>query len=94
MQRIAAAGAGFRSLAEALDTTLPNGRTVAQAIDSLAVLNRGFARGRIGAGLAAARAERRVGGRRPKLSERQRSTISVSLDTVFRCGGTMMAVSG
>ena len=89
MQHIGAAGAGFRSLSEAVDTTLPEGWAVAQAVDSLAALDRGFARDRIGVGLAAARAEGRVGGRRPKLSERQRAGIADEVLSGRRTGASM-----
>ena len=75
VQRIEAAGAGFRSLAEAIDTTTASGRAAAQVFGSLAALDRTAARNRVGAGLAAARAEGRIGGRRPKLTPSQRSAI-------------------
>ncbi len=75
VQRIEAAGAGFRSLAEAIDTTTAPGRAVAQAFGSLATLDRTIVRSRVSAGLAAARAEGRIGGRRPKLTPGQRSAI-------------------
>ncbi len=76
IQRIGTAGAGLRSLAEAIDTTTPAGRAVAQLIGGLAAFDRSVARDRIGAGLAAARAEGRVGGRRPKLTAGERATIA------------------
>ena len=76
LQRIGAAGASFRSLAEAVDTTTPTGQTAAALINGLAEFDRGIARDRIGAGLAAARAEGRVGGRRPKLTPAQRTMIA------------------
>ncbi len=75
LQRIGAAGAGFRSLAEAIDTTTPTEQAAA-LINSLAEFDRSVARDRIGAGLATARAEGRVGGRRPKLTSAQRTTIA------------------
>jgi len=74
VQRIDAARAGFRSLAEAIDTTTASGRAV-QAFGSLAALDRTVARNRVSAGLAAARAEGRIGGRRPKLTPGLRSAI-------------------
>jgi len=76
MQRIGTADAGLRSLAEAIDTTTPAGRAAAQLIDGLAAFGGRVARDRIGTGLAAARAEGRVGGRRPKLTAGQRATIA------------------
>jgi len=76
VQRITAAGAGLRSLKEGIDTTTEAGRAAVQVIGNLAALDRGAARDSINAGLAAARAEGRRGGRRPKLSEQQRMLIA------------------
>ncbi len=76
MGRIGTTGAGLRSLAEAVDTTTPEGRAAAQVILSLAEFGRTAARDRIGAGLAAARVEGRVGGRRPKLDAQQRAAVA------------------
>jgi len=90
LQRIGAAGAGFRSLAEAVDTTTPTGHVAAVLINSLAAFDRSVTRDRIGAGLAVARAEGRVGGRRPKLTPAQRTMIA---DEVLsgRCTAADMA---
>jgi len=55
VQRIGTAGAGLRSLAEAIDTTTPVGQAAAQLIGGLAAFGRNVARDRIGTGLAAAR---------------------------------------
>ncbi len=74
--RITAAGAGLRSLAEAMDTTTPEGRAAARMIGTLAALDRDAVRDRIGVGLAVARVAGRKGGRCPKLTERQRATIA------------------
>jgi len=76
VQRIGTAGAGLRSLAEAIDTTTPVGQAAAQLIGGLAAFGHRVARDRIGTGLAAARAEGRVGGRRPKLTAGLRATIA------------------
>jgi len=76
VQRIAAAGAGLRSLKEGIDTATDAGQAAVQVIGSLAALDRGAARDGINAGLAAARAAGRRGGRRPKLSEQQRMLIA------------------
>ncbi|WP_299842711.1 recombinase family protein [uncultured Jannaschia sp.] len=59
LDRIEAAGAGFRSLTEAINTSTPAGRMMMQMIGSFAEFER------TSAGLAAARAEERIGGRRP-----------------------------
>lgn len=67
MDKIAAVGAGFRSLTEAIDTTSPAGRMVMQILGSFAEFERSMTRERTRAGLEAARAQGRLGGRRPKL---------------------------
>ena len=55
VQRIGTAGAGLRSLAEAIDTTTLEGQAAAQLIGGLAAFGHRIARDRIGTGLAAAR---------------------------------------
>jgi Resolvase, N terminal domain len=65
---------GFRSLREALDTTTPGGRLVFHLFGALAQFEREIIRDRTMAGLAAARARGRFGGRRSKLSADQRRT--------------------
>ena len=74
--RITAAGAGRRSLAEGSDTTTDAGRAAAGVLGSLAALDRGAAQARIHAGLAAARAGGRRGGRRPKLTAQQQALLA------------------
>ena len=73
--RIAAAGAGLRSLAEGIDTTTEAGRAASAVFGSLAALDRGAAQARIHTGLAVARAGGRRGGRRPKLTPQQRALV-------------------
>ena len=75
MDRIADAGAGFRSVTENIDTTTPAGRMMMQMVGSFAEFERAMIRERTSAGIAAARAEGRVGGRRKKLdaAKRQKS---------------------
>src|SRR5438128_7700614 len=63
MERIAQAGAGFRSLTEAIDTTTPAGRMLMQMVGSFAEFERAMIRERTQAGLTAARAQGRIGGR-------------------------------
>jgi DNA invertase Pin-like site-specific DNA recombinase len=79
MERIEEAGAGFRSLTEAIDTTTPAGRMMMQMVGSFAEFERAMIRERTSAGLALARAEGRVGGRRRKLTETQRAEIADSV---------------
>ena len=76
MEKIAEAGAGFRSLTENIDTTTPAGRMMMQMVGSFAEFERAMIRERTSAGLIAARAEGRVGGRRPKLTAAQRADVA------------------
>src|SRR5215471_14675427 len=75
MEQIEQTGAGFRSLTEAIDTTTPAGRMLMQMVGSFAEFERAMIRERTRAGLAAARAQGRIGGRRPKLRESQKAEI-------------------
>jgi len=75
MERIVHAGAGFRSLTEAIDTITPAGRMLMQMVGSFAEFERAMIRERTQAGLVAARARGRIGGRRPKLSPQQQAAI-------------------
>jgi DNA invertase Pin-like site-specific DNA recombinase len=61
-------GIGFRSLTEAIDTTTSGGKLVFHIFAALAEFERGIIRERTTAGLAAARARGRVGGRPPALT--------------------------
>lgn len=67
-------GVGFRSLTEAIDTTSPGGRLVFHLFAALAEFERGLIRERTNAGLAAARARGRTGGRPPQLTANQVAT--------------------
>lgn len=58
---------GFRSLTEAIDTTTPGGKLVFHIFGALAEFERAIIRERTRAGLEAARARGRKGGRPPKL---------------------------
>jgi len=75
MEKIAQAGAGFRSLSEAIDTTSPGGRMLMQIIGTFAEFERAMLRERTLNGLDAARKQGRVGGRRPKLKTHQQEEI-------------------
>ena len=61
-------GVGFRSLTESIDTTTPAGRMMMQMVGSFAEFERAMIRERTSAGLDAARARGRTGGRPPALS--------------------------
>lgn len=75
LERVEAAGAGFRSLTEAVDTTAPAGRMLMQMLGAFAEFERAMVKERTRAGLDAARAQGRVGGRRPKLTPAQRADV-------------------
>lgn len=89
MDRVAKAGAGFRSLTENIDTTTPAGRMMMQMVGSFAEFERAMIRERTSAGLAAARAEGRVGGRRRKLDAGKRREIAESVITGRKSGAEM-----
>jgi DNA invertase Pin-like site-specific DNA recombinase len=89
MERIAKAGAGFRSITENIDTTTPAGRMMMQMVASFAEFERAMIRERTSAGLAAARAEGRVGGRRKKLDATKRQEIAESVITGRKSGAEM-----
>src|SRR5215831_656540 len=89
MERIAAAGAAFQSLTENIDTTSPAGRMMMQMVASFAEFERAMIRERTSAGLAAARAEGRVGGRRKKLDAAKRREIAESVISGRKTGAEM-----
>ena len=64
-------GVEFRSLSEGIDTTTAAGRFFFHVLAALAQMERELLRERTRAGLAAARARGRKGGRRPKLNTKQ-----------------------
>ncbi|GJG89566.1 invertase [Gemmatimonadetes bacterium T265] len=66
-----AQGVGFRSLTEAIDTTTSGGKLVFHIFGALAEFERDLIRERTKAGLAAARARGRMGGRPRAMSETQ-----------------------
>jgi DNA invertase Pin-like site-specific DNA recombinase len=71
MERIALAGAGFKSLTEAVDTTTAAGRMMMHMVGAFAEFERAMISERTREGLNSARAAGRVGGRPPKLSPAQ-----------------------
>jgi len=67
-------GIGFRSMTESIDTTSPGGRLVFHLFAALAQFERELIKERTNAGLAAARARGRRGGRPPRLTGDQVNT--------------------
>jgi len=94
MEKIEAAGAGFRSLTEAIDTTTAAGRMMMQMVGSFAEFERAMIRERTSAGLAQARSEGRIGGRRRKLDEKQRGEIAESVLSGRKSGADMARLYG
>lgn len=68
-------GVGFRSLTEAIDTSGPAGKLLLTVIAALAEMERQVLRDRTNAGLEAARARGRRGGRKPLLTAKQDQAI-------------------
>ena len=86
MERIEHAGAGFRSLTEAIDTTTPHGEFLFNLFGSLAQYERALIKERVAAGLAAARRRGRKGGRPPTIDPEKVEQIIQALE-----GGTSKA---
>jgi DNA invertase Pin-like site-specific DNA recombinase len=89
MERIAKAAAGFRSITENIDTTTPAGRMMMQMVGAFAEFERAMIKERTSAGLAAARAEGHIGGRRKKLDAAKRREIAESVITGRKTGAEM-----
>lgn len=70
IEGLEAKGVGFKSVTEAIDTTTPGGRLLFHVFGALAEFERSIIRERTRAGLDAARARGRKGGRPPKLTEK------------------------
>ncbi|NJM51314.1 MAG: recombinase family protein [Sphingomonadales bacterium] len=94
LDRIEATSAGFRSLTESIDTTTPAGRMMMQMVGSFAEFERAMIRERTKAGLDQARAEGRVGGRRPKLNAKQRAEIAESVISGRKSAAEMARIFG
>lgn len=68
VRMLEARGVGFRSLTEGMDTTTPGGTLVFHIFGALAQFERDLIRERTRAGLVAAEARGRKGGRKPKVT--------------------------
>lgn len=73
-------GVKFRSLTEAIDSGGPMGKVLLTLIAAFAEMERQVLRDRTNAGLEAARARGRKGGRKPKLTTKQDKAIRVLYD--------------
>ena len=67
---------GFRSLQESMDTSSSGGKLIFHVFGALAEFERNLIRDRTNAGLAAARARGRNGGRPKKLDQQQRQLVT------------------
>src|SRR3546814_2907792 len=86
MERIELAGAGFRSLTVAIDTTTAAGRMMMQLVASFAEFELAMIRYRTSPCLAQPRAAGRIGGRRPKLGDHHRRAIAAPVTTGHKSG--------
>lgn len=82
--RVRKNGAGFRSLAEDIDTTTPAGNLIFNVFGSIAQFERERIAERTKEGLAAARKRGRIGGRPPALSPERRAEVRRMRDTEGR----------
>ena len=89
MDKITSAGAGFRSLTEAIDATTAADRMMMQMVGSFAEFERALIQERTTTGLAQARAEGRIGGRRKKLDPKKRREIAESVLSGRKSGAEM-----
>jgi DNA invertase Pin-like site-specific DNA recombinase len=72
-------GIGFKSVTEQIDTTTPGGKLVFHVFGALAEFERDLVRERTNAGLAAARARGRKGGRPKKLADPKKLSLALGL---------------
>ena len=84
VEAIGQRGAGFKSLAEDIDTTTPAGRLVFHVFASIAQFERERISERTREGLEAARRRGRVGGRPPSLSPAQKAEVIRMRDQELR----------
>lgn len=84
VETICAHGAGFRSLAEDIDTTTPAGRLVFHVFASIAQFERERISERTKEGLASARKRGRIGGRPPALTPDQKAEVRRMRDQEHR----------
>ena len=73
-------GVGFESLSERIETVSAAGKLIFHVFAALAEFERNVIRERTQAGLTAARARGRCGGRKPKIGDKERREIQVLYD--------------
>jgi len=89
-------GVGLKSLQEAIDTTSSGGQLIFHIFGALAEFERNLIRERTHAGLAAARARGRKGGRRKVLDAKQRAhavALYKARDLTVKEISTLMGIS-
>jgi len=84
VEAIEKCGAGFRSLAEDIDTTTPAGRLIFHVFASIAQFERERISERTKEGMAAARKRGRIGGRPPALTGPQKTEVRKMRDDEHR----------
>lgn len=84
VEQIKEQGAGFRSIAEDIDTTTPAGRLIFHVFASIAQFERERIVERTKEGLEAARRRGRIGGRPPALSPAQKAEVRRMRDVECR----------
>jgi len=85
VQELDARGVGFTSLQEQMDTTTSGGKLIFHIFASLAAFERDLIRERTNAGLAAARARGRHGGRPKGVDQKkQRAALALKKDASYR----------
>jgi DNA invertase Pin-like site-specific DNA recombinase len=75
LEKLTEIGAGFRSLTENVDSTVPAGKMLFSMLGASAKFERSMVRERTRIRLQAARERGRVGGRKPKIKPNQRAEI-------------------
>ncbi len=82
---LVARGSGFKSLQENIDTTTAGGKLIFPLFASLAEFERDLSRERTNAGLAAARARGRKGGRPKGIMDEQKQKAALALKNDATC---------
>ena len=98
IEQLECLGVGFQSVTESIDTTTPGGRLVFHVFGALAEFERALIRERTRAGLAAARARGRQGGRpavldagKQKIAQALRNDTSQSVTAICKTLGISRA---